>query len=301
MSDGLVVFDENGKIAYCNPQYTALFPKTAELRTPGHALVDIVRAGIRCGEEIVPSGMDEATWVESARTSLRTPGSRLLHMADGRWLQVRIRPGKDGGALALVSDISAMKNAEDKLIQMNARLEALASTDSLTGLQNRRSFDDALAREFTRNARSDTPLSVLIVDVDRFKAYNDAYGHPQGDECLKEVAAVLTMAVHRPADIVARYGGEEFVVLLPETNDEGAWSRAEKIRNAVRDLNIAHRGSDKGRVTVTIGIAVRAGGDVSPSDLIRRADAALYAGKTSGRDQTRGPHGGEDPRRRLAG
>ncbi len=175
--------------------------------------------------------------------------------------------------------------AQRALEMINARLETLAATDSLTGLANRRALDDALAREHARALRNGSSLSVLVIDVDRFKAYNDTYGHPRGDECLKLISAILRAAIRRPADVIARFGGEEFVVLLPDTDAAGAWARSEEIREALKELNIPHAASEKGRVTVTIGAATMTSEDHLPGDLVRRADEALYAGKASGRDQ----------------
>src|SRR5262249_26857078 len=161
-------------------------------------------------------------------------------------------------------------------------------TDGLTGLLNRRAFDEALTREFTRSARSNGPTSVFIVDVDHFKAYNDTYGHPQGDECLKAIGECLKKSLKRPADIAARYGGEEFVALLPDTDGDGALVLAEAFRQAARSLNIPHTGNgSKGRITVSVGVATMQKSVLeSPGTLVRRADRALYEAKAGGRDRT---------------
>ena len=229
--------------------------------------------------------MDLETWIEDTCNSMRVESTHELRMVDGRWLQASVRPSKDG-SLTLISDITLAKKAAEEMAALNSKLDELASTDGLTGLLNRRGFDGRSASEFARSARSGEPISVLIADVDRFKAYNDTYGHPQGDECLKDVGQCLKDSLRRPADIAARYGGEEFVALLPGTTPEGALSVAETFRNAVRKLHIPHSGSELRRVTVTVGIATHiAGDDELPGDVVRRADRALYTGKANGRDQ----------------
>jgi diguanylate cyclase (GGDEF)-like protein/PAS domain S-box-containing protein len=285
MSDGLVVFDADKRIVICNTQYSEMFPRTADLRVPGVNLRDILRAAIARGEEDLPEGLTLEEWIEQASSSLGGKTTRDIHLNDGRWIEARVRPSQSGRTLSLVSDVTAARVAQRALEMINARLETLAATDSLTGLANRRALDDALAREHARALRNGSSLSVLVIDVDRFKAYNDTYGHPRGDECLKLISAILRAAIRRPADVIARFGGEEFVVLLPDTDAAGAWARSEEIRKALKELNIPHAASEKGRVTVTIGAATMTSEDHLPGDLVRRADEALYAGKASGRDQ----------------
>lgn len=285
MADGLVMFDHNDRILLCNPQYRALFPRTGDLRVPGASLRDLLRRAVALGDELHPEGRDLDEWIEDTCASLRTESIRELRMADGRWLQARVRPTSEG-SLTVISDITAAKRAVASMEELNRRLDELANTDGLTGLLNRRAFDETLSREFARSARAGTPLSLLLVDVDWFKAYNDTYGHPQGDECLKAVGQCLRESLKRPADIAARYGGEEFVCLLPDTNRDGALHLAEAFRLSVRDLKIPHTGSNKNRVTVTIGVATWSGeASETPGDLVRRADGALYIGKQKGRDQ----------------
>lgn len=287
MADGLAMFDHEGRLVICNPQYAALFPKTADLRVPGVALETILRAGLARGEETLPKEMRAEDWIADTVAALWVSADSEIQLADGRWLQARVRPSEYGTSLTLLSEITAAKQAEGALQQANAQLDALAKTDGLTGLLNRRAFDEALTREFTRSARSNEPTSVFIVDVDHFKAYNDTYGHPQGDECLKMISTCLRQALKRPADVAARYGGEEFVALLPDTDADGALVLAENFRQAVRGLNIPHGKSSKGRVSVSVGVATTLGSAVeSPGLLVKRADQALYEAKAGGRDRT---------------
>ncbi|HEV8693436.1 MAG TPA: diguanylate cyclase [Lysobacter sp.] len=168
-------------------------------------------------------------------------------------------------------------------------LRRMAWIDGLTGVANRRQFDERLLREWKRCLRSGLPLSAAIVDIDFFKAYNDTYGHLAGDDCLRQVAGAVQYSLLRPIDLVARTGGEEFTCLLPEIGLDGARSIAERIESAVRDLHIAHAASALGCVTVSIGIAsVEAKMDETPEGLLLRADHGLYQAKGSGRGRVCG-------------
>jgi diguanylate cyclase (GGDEF)-like protein len=165
-------------------------------------------------------------------------------------------------------------------------LQRLLSTDAMTNIANRRRFDDVLAREWRRCGRAGAPLSLLMIDVDHFKAYNDHSGHVEGDECLRQVAKILGEAAGRPGDLVARYGGEEFVCLLPETGVLGARAMADKLVDAVRHASIPHPCSPLGpRLTISVGSATAGGMHGDPTALVAFADKLLYAAKAGGRDQ----------------
>jgi diguanylate cyclase (GGDEF)-like protein len=173
---------------------------------------------------------------------------------------------------------------------MQAELERLSLTDALTGLPNRRAFDDAFARASGGARRSGKPLSLLIVDADHFKRFNDRYGHQVGDQVLQGLARCLSASVHRPHDLVCRVGGEEFAVLLPDTDLVGAFRIAEKVHAEVSALAVGSAGIGAGAVTVSIGLAaaVPAATEVTAlADLYRLADEALYEAKAGGRNQTR--------------
>lgn len=159
--------------------------------------------------------------------------------------------------------------------------------DGLTGVRNRRYFDEQLASEWGRAARNRSELSVVLVDVDFFKRYNDHYGHQAGDDCLRRVAAGLGVALKRPADMLTRYGGEEFAVLLPETPLEGARLVARHLGEQVAALGIAHAASDAApHVSVSLGVCTKPGAFVGGADdLTRGADAQLYLAKSRGRNQ----------------
>lgn len=190
--------------------------------------------------------------------------------------------GDDGRLLAVVETLRDM--TDHKRAQM--ALEALAARDGLTGLVNRRSFDDILLREWQRARRDRRPLALIMIDVDQFKRYNDTYGHPQGDECLRQVATVLQSALFRPGDIAARYGGEEFVVLLPAADADGAALVAKRIEEHLTRLALPHPASTHGRVSVSMGIAaIEPDGKREPAVLLAAADAALYRAKHAGRNR----------------
>jgi diguanylate cyclase (GGDEF)-like protein len=177
----------------------------------------------------------------------------------------------------------AQRTAE--LEESNRKLSAMASTDGLTGLANRRSFDEVLAREWARARRKREPLALAMIDVDHFKPYNDHYGHQAGDDCLRQVAAVLAHAVRRGTDLAARYGGEEFAFIAPATSTESALAIAEQLRADIEELRLPHEKSPLGHVTVSIGVAAIVPDDGQDTDLlIRSADQALYRAKTQGRN-----------------
>lgn len=193
----------------------------------------------------------------------------------------------DAGQLIAVvetlRDITAQKVAQDEL-------ERLATCDGLTGVANRRSFDTVLNTECRRVSREARSLSLLMIDVDFFKRYNDAYGHLAGDECLRQVAEAMRRVTQRASDTVARYGGEEFAILLPATEPDGAVIVAERIRAAVESLKLPHAQSDVGPyVTVSIGVgSVDASQSAPPTNLIAAADSALYQAKREGRNRVVG-------------
>jgi diguanylate cyclase (GGDEF)-like protein len=165
---------------------------------------------------------------------------------------------------------------------------ALARQDNLTGLANRRGFNEALEREWQRALRERKPLSLVMIDIDHFKRFNDSLGHPEGDRVLAAVASAVRRAGQRPADLAARYGGEELGVLLPDTDAKGARRIAESMLTNVRQLAEPHPSSEHGILTVSIGVATMfAGQNIGPSSLITLADTALYAAKQSGRNQVR--------------
>lgn len=179
-----------------------------------------------------------------------------------------------------------LRAAQHELQKLNQELEHLSLYDQLTGLANRRHFDNTLDRQFAWAKRNKSPLSLIICDVDFFKIYNDSYGHQQGDDCLSKVGNVLKAQAKRPTDLVCRYGGEEFTVILPETNLQGARLLAENMRQAVFDQGIPHAGSKLAdRVSMSLGVATYNGQYQRALELTKAADTALYKAKELGRNR----------------
>uniref|UniRef100_UPI003B9E3A7D GGDEF domain-containing protein n=1 Tax=Aeromonas jandaei TaxID=650 RepID=UPI003B9E3A7D len=174
---------------------------------------------------------------------------------------------------------------EHENLALLRRLDRLAKQDPLTGVANRRHFNVELERGLTHSGESGRPLSLILIDVDYFKRFNDRYGHQAGDICLREVATALTHSVRTPSDLVARYGGEEFVLLLPDADQQGAREVARRLQDGMASLQLEHQASDVASwVTVSQGIATLMPGE-SASQLLERADQALYRAKESGRNQ----------------
>ena len=241
---------------------------------------------------------DDVPLLAAAKVALRDSDggdSRLtfrIRKRDESWLWVEenvrivLDPvtGTPGDTVLTLRDVSERKALEDQL-------SAMALTDVLTGLANRRAFDEALDREWRRTLRDGSQMSLLLIDVDHFKSFNDQYGHQVGDDCLRAVAAALTRAVRRPGDTLARYGGEEIAVVLPNTGNVDAVHVANQLRTAIESLQLTHAGNLEGGgvITVSIGAATalaRTGGTTGmPAGLLQAADTALYKAKNKGRNR----------------
>lgn len=231
--------------------------------------------------------------VRDARVASDTVRYRKRHR-DGHWVWIEAdlrlvrdsESGKPTGIVGSVRDISARKRMEDQLIAANRDLARLAAQDGLTGLANRRIFEETLAKEWRSAERARKCVGLIMVDVDWFKSFNDRYGHQAGDECLRQVGAAIHSQLRRPRDLAARYGGEEFVVLLPETDASGTALVAEHIRETVVGLGIAHADNPSGVVTVSLGFAsVQSTCITGSADLVNLADSALYNAKALGRNR----------------
>lgn len=233
-------------------------------------------------EEVVAEHVDGKHEAFATFRMVKKDGSIIWVEGAGRMVEDAV----SGAAEFIVTmrDITQRKTLE-------ATLAMLALTDGLTGLANRRAFDDALDSEWQRTVRCGAMLSLLLLDVDCFKAFNDQYGHQTGDQCLRAVSSAIAQAIGRPTDLAARYGGEEFAVLLPDTDAAGAMSVAQKVLGAVGDLNIPHEGTmaNARYVTVSIGCATalsRTGVSAQmPAGLLEAADRALYKAKDGGRNR----------------
>jgi len=287
MSDGFAMFDKKGFLLFCNEQYRDAFPLSRDARVIGAHISDILRRVAETRERLDISYDAAEDWIKTAGATLHCNKDEEIQLHNGDWRSLKTRLAEDGTAMVVVSDITTMKQAEMALRLSAEQLKSLAETDGLTGLVNRRAFDEAFTREAARSVRTDIPLSLLMIDIDRFKAYNDTYGHPAGDQCLRLVTKCLLHATKRATDIVARYGGEEFVVLLPDTDEAGALVVAEQFALHLNEKNVAHSQSEFGRVTASIGISSAQGRilQAEPGLLLSIADAALYDAKAQGRNR----------------
>ncbi len=202
-----------------------------------------------------------------------------------------------GLALSNSRVFEKLQLAEASLQKANEELALRATTDALTLVHNRRSYDERFSTEWRRASRSPDPISLVLADVDHFKRYNDTYGHLIGDNCLVQVAQAMKSQLFRAGDFLARYGGEEFVVLLPSTDEEGALVVAERMRRAVEAIGIPHEGSPTyGHVTLSLGVAsLVVTPHLSPQDLMKAADDALYQAKNAGRNRVVGASGRGPP------
>jgi diguanylate cyclase (GGDEF)-like protein/PAS domain S-box-containing protein len=248
--------------------------------------LDLVHPEDRCRAEAAVRGLRSG--VEDVMIECRV----RKRNGDYIWVEASLRVIRDpvtgipSGILNMVRDISGRKIAEQELRDAYRAIEALAVTDPLTRLANRRRFDQCLTSEWRRGMRERQPLSLLLIDVDLFKLYNDTYGHLRGDGCLKQIAESAMDVVTRPGDLVARFGGEEFAIVLPNTPNEGAVKVAEQVCGALRQRRLEHRASPLGYVTISVGCATMVPGIGQHSPiLIQKADDALYAAKRNGRNR----------------
>ncbi len=287
MSDLLAVLNKQGVVKYASPSH-----KTLLGLDPEEYLGQMPLAYIH-PDDVPRVRKAFFEMVESNRSM--TIEFRWKHQ-DGRWLVLDMRcksvigeAGKVTNVVVVSRDITAQKETEQKLREANEKLQNLSNLDGLTGVANRRCFEERLKQEWHRGKRQAAPLSLVLFDIDYFKSYNDTYGHQGGDRCLQEVARTAKSVIKRSSDLIARYGGEEFAVILPETDETGAAHVAEEIRLAVEALAIPHAGSKVDSVvTISVGVCtVRTDGMLRPEELIANADLALYQAKSAGRKQVK--------------
>ncbi|HCC80747.1 MULTISPECIES: sensor domain-containing diguanylate cyclase [unclassified Methylophaga] len=241
---------------------------------------------------------DERQWVVDFCVSQSKSG--IDHEADYRaltkdgnyvWIRdvvhvVRKENGEVESLIGFMFDISERKKTEQELIKLQKELEELSFKDGLTGVANRRMFDSVIETEWLKARQNKQPLSLIIIDIDFFKEYNDFYGHLQGDDCLKQVAETLNNVKARSRDFFGRFGGEEFIMLLPEADENAAWSIAERCRQALFKKQIPHEQSKVSQLlTISLGVSTMIPShDDEHNELISRADKQLYQAKQKGRN-----------------
>jgi len=281
---GFELYDADDRLVMTNAMLRQMYPHIGDLWDRGLRFEDLVRANHERGG-LGPLALPFEDWLAERQRERRSGGPPRVHqLADGRWVRTYERPLPHGGLVGVRIDVTELQ-------RLNSELGRLSQTDALTGLANRRLFDQRLAEELARARRRGTPLALAIADVDHFKRYNDLHGHPAGDACLKQVAAVLRDTARRPSDLVARLGGEEFALLLPQDDAAAAAALAERCLAALDRAALPHGDSPVApQVTVSIGVADLAALALAPppaegdaSALLRAADRALYAAKQAGR------------------
>jgi diguanylate cyclase (GGDEF)-like protein/PAS domain S-box-containing protein len=283
--DAIIIADFNGLRRYVSPAGERLSGWTTEeiVRQGSTGLVhpeDL--PGVNAAISTLRSGAEGAM----IECRVRKRDGEYIWVEASLWVVSDAKTSLPSGILNIVRDITERKQAQQKLQEAYRAVEELAITDSLTGLANRRRFDQCLTAEWRRGLRERRPLSLLLLDADLFKSFNDSCGHLRGDNCLKQIAESAMDVVTRPGDVVARFGGEEFAIILPNTGNEGAMQVANEACEALRSRNIPHQANPHGMVTVSIGCAT-----VVPSlgkhalSLIELADKALYEAKRRGRNR----------------
>lgn len=305
---GIVVLDGQGRIVHWN-QWVSRHSGTSLAEAQGRSLDDVF------GQALAPSFRNAVAKV--LRHHLPVVLSNVLHRAPlplfarpedravGRRMPQSVTltpvrtPAGDGYLVLLqITDISVLTQRERVLQTRSDKLSREALVDGLTGVYNRKYFDQKLGAELERAHRSKTPVALVMFDVDSFKAYNDTYGHPAGDRVLIAIADTAREQVNRGTDVLARYGGEEFAVVLPASDKVGAQIIAEKIRRAVEGLAIPHVASGVApNVTISLGVACHdpRQGQSSAAELLELADHALYDAKRNGRNQVRWTVSGAAP------
>lgn len=286
-SDVIVLSDLRGRREYVSPATAQLLGWQPE-DLLGHNYMQIVH----------PDDIDilKELMARTAHGEKLEPQPYRVRKKDGAylWMEGSLRlhhdpaTGEAIGFVNVVRDISTRKAAEEQLTEAFRLVENLAMVDGLTGVPNRRHFDETLDLEWRRSMRTGAPLSLLMIDVDHFKRYNDVNGHILGDQCLREIATAGQKVLHRASDLFARYGGEEFAAVLPDTDADGAMMLAEQIRRAIESCKIPHAGNDHAVVTVSVGCATSAQrGTSQRMTLLHTADRALYQAKSEGRNCVR--------------
>jgi diguanylate cyclase (GGDEF)-like protein len=282
---GLEIWDEQDRLVLYNNKINQLhegFHTSADI---GQTFEQLTRAELE--KHLIKTGVGhEEEWL-AQRIQMRGKNTApLLHeLADDRWVNTYETRTPENFLIVAWVEVTDLVRKGRVLEALNHRLAHQSATDGLTGLANRRRFDEALASEWLPDNRSENPLSLLMIDIDHFKLYNDHYGHLAGDECLRRVAGFLEQCVRRNGELVARFGGEEFVMLLPGSDLAHACETAQKCLDLLRDEAIPHAASPLcDRLTLSIGVAcLEPGADHDVAYMLNAADTAMYRAKSGGR------------------
>ena len=287
LPEGFALFDADDRLVVCNAQYRRLYPISAPMIVPGSTFEQIARYGVERGQYADAVGNEEAWLAQRIADHRAAEHAVLQRLPEGRWVQAYERRTPQGGIAGVRTDVTRLVRKEQELAAANAQLALLSTTDGVTGIGNRRRFDDRLATEWLRCARHRMPLTVILIDIDHFKLYNDHYGHLAGDESLRRVAQLLQAVTRRADEVAARYGGEEFVLLLPDVPLAEAMVVAQRCMDNLRDAALAHpRSPTAPVVTLSMGIATAVPrADTGSDTLVQAADAALYRAKNGGRNR----------------
>ena len=258
------------------------------VRNKNHGYIGVVTDADFTHKVAVKEYSVNTTTIESIMSAPIKAVDGSIFMADARRIMCQsgirhLAVTENGEFIGLLSAMNFFEYYKD----VEEHLSNLAVHDGLTGIYNRRYFDETLAREWKRTMREKAPLSLIMLDIDYFKKYNDTYGHQAGDECLRQVATTISGALRRPADMAARYGGEEFVVVLPNLKLEDSAKFGETIRAKIEALKMEHKQSDANPfITVSLGIASVVPSSISSyEELVGAADKALYSAKNKGRNR----------------
>ncbi len=284
---GLAIYDEKDRLVVFNRAAAELYPYRAGADLIGHSYEILVRRALAAGVIADAVGREDEWLGQRLESRGKLDGPQLCQTHGGRWMEFHEIRTPSGFLVMERNEVTALVQKNLALVQSNEQLAHLSTTDPLTGLANRRMFDQCLHGEWQRSARSQQPLSLLMVDVDHFKRYNDHYGHLAGDACLRKIAGLLFDCSQRTGEVVARYGGEEFALLLPGTSSAEAQVVAQRCMDELSQAQIAHADSlCSTLLTFSIGVAtVIAVPQTNPEVLVHAADVALYRAKGSGRSR----------------
>lgn len=282
---GIEIYDERDRLVMFNHRINLMLAGFQRPDDIGKTFETLIRINLSKGLIATAKGREEE-WL-AQRLSMRGKHTAplLQQLSSGQWINTYETRTADGYLVCAHVDVTEQVRKEQNLEASNDRLARQSITDELTGIGNRRCFDRTLATEWQRAARSGSPLSLLMVDIDHFKRYNDHYGHPAGDEALRRVARALGTCVRRAGELLARYGGEEFVMLLPGADPAHALVTAQQCMESMKHEAIAHNGSaPTAFLTCSIGVAtIYPDTEHTADTLVNAADAAMYRAKSNGR------------------